>query len=260
MKFKNAILFLLIIAISGCNQNDQIAVLIIEEGNKVKFDDDKIISLSEFSIKFDNWIADRLKVEREPIIYFKPDRTANMKFVNEVKEVLKKYHQLLRIKVETKDGKGMLIRYPPKQSLGDLPNYSLLNSRNLLNFRISNSGVYIDSSKTIKFNISEVKELSLKYILSDGSKKELPKVGKTKVQNLGFVMAANKLVIQVIPSPDLKFELYQALKWEILSAYEDARTVRANEIFGKRYFALSASEKEDIKRVVPIVLSEVTWE
>lgn len=260
MKYNINILILLIISLNGCSKNNESARISTNTNNVIEFNGLKYNTVEEFSVVFGNWITKHKEIEESPIVEFRPNPEAKMEFVNKLKDVLKGYHNKLRVSIESKDGKQKLVKYPPRLNKKDIPDFSFLKKRNTLNFKISENGIFKDTIFGKSIPLENIAPLVLNYILSDGTNHALPEKTIYKIPEIGEVNAATKLIIILKSSPEVTFKNYEKLKWEILSGYEHARTKKSNEIYKKDYEELEESEREIINEIIPIVLSELPWE
>lgn len=257
MKNITTILILILTSVAGCTQNQKEAFVSTSGNNTVEFEDKEYKSLHEFEKQFNDWIRNEIKSDPNPIIEFHPNPNSKMEFVNQVKDVLKAHHKVIQIAVESKEGAQKLVKFPPKINKKDLPHYEVFKERNLLRFYISEIGIFKDSINGELIDLEMVESLVLSYILSDGSNPTLPEYTYYSSPEFGKIQAARKLITTITPTIDTKFADYQKLKWEIQSAFKNARNNKSKELFNKAYDELNDNDRKMIKNIIPIVISEL---
>lgn len=261
IKMKNniSISILLLISLIGCSQNHEFARISTNTNNVIEFEGLKYNTIEEFSVVFENWVTEQKTIIESPIVEFRPNPEAKMEFVNKLKDVLKEYHNILRVSIVSQDGKQMLVKFPPRINKKDIPDLSFLKKRNILNFKVSESGIFKDSLMKQSIPLEQVIPLVLDYIISDGTNHNLPEKTIYKIPEIGVFNAATKLIITLKYSPEVTFNNYEKVKWEILSGYENARNMKSNEIYKRDYGELIESERKLINEIIPIMLSELPW-
>lgn len=203
-------------------------------------------------------MKEQTQVEESPIVEFRPNAETNMELVNELKNVVKAYHSILRVSVQSKEGSTKLVKYPARVDENDIPVLNI-TPRNILIIRLTEDGIFNGYENKEKLQLENIHRLVLDCILSDGSNPELPEKTIYEIPNIGTFTSARKFVVNLRPSSKVTFRNYQNLKWEILSGFEQARQIKSYEVYKKDYRKLTGTERQVINEVVPIVLTELTW-
>lgn len=257
MKNFATILILILTSFAGCIQNEKVVFVSTSGNNTVKFKDKEYKSLDEFEKQFTYWIDNEIKSVSSPIIGFRPNPNSKMDFVNQVKDVIKEHHKVIKVSVDSKQGTQKLVKFPSKINKKDIPSFEIFKERNLLRFYISEIGIFKDSLNGETINLEKVESLVLSYILSDGSNPELPEYTYYSSPKIGKIQAARKLITTIAPTKNTKFADYQKLKWEIQAAFKNARNKKSKEIFNLVYDELNYEDKKTINKIIPIVISEL---
>ena len=143
-------------------------------------------------------------------------------------------------------------KLPPVHENEEKP--TTVKERNIVHIHLT-----IDSDSVFfnrkRISIADLPALTKEYILSDKSDTLKPELRLVNIKNIGDCYQS-KLIISLSNDKQTKYNTYVKVQNQLLKAYELARNDTSKKYLNKQFNELTDSEKEAIKELVPLRISD----
>ncbi len=134
---------------------------------------------------------------------------------------------------------GIMVKLPPYDK--NPPPIVPVSSRNILNVKINKKDALLVESENM--DISQLKETTKNFILNPTQSDQLPRSPK-------------QAVVSLQNDRETSYKAYIAVYNELKAAYEELWNNRSLQVYGKDYSRLALTEQRDIRKQIPLVISE----
>jgi len=134
---------------------------------------------------------------------------------------------------------GIMVKLPPFEK--DPPHKKQISERNILNVKINKEDALLVESENM--DISQLRETTKNFILNPTQSDQLARDPK-------------QAVVSLQNDRETSYKAYIAVYNELKAAYEELWNNRSLQIYGKDYSLLALNEQRDIRKQIPLVISE----
>ncbi len=129
-----------------------------------------------------------------------------------------------------------------------------VKERNILNIRINKDNYLMIGDDYV--GLEEVKVRAKEFIANPENRPNLPELKPKKVKLLGNRMVTENHVISVQTDRGTSYGVYFQVQDQLVAAYNELRDELSKSEFGYRYEFLNPEQKEAIREVYPMKISE----
>ncbi len=159
---------------------------------------------------------------------------------------------LVTTSMDTDQGLPRTLPKPPEED--QLNNEIKVKERNILNIRINKDNYLMIGDDYV--GLEEVKVRAKEFIANPENRPNLPELKPKKVKLLGNRMVTENHVISVQTDRGTSYGVYFQVQDQLVAAYNELRDELSKSEFGYRYEFLNPEQKEAIREVYPMKISE----
>jgi len=104
-------------------------------------------------------------------------------------------------------------------------------------------------------DVSTLKDRTIEFVLNPNNSEDLPQK-EIKTIDLFGPVEVSKGIVSLQSDKGTSYEMYIAVQDQLTSAYNELRNRKANEKWGKNFDELNDDQKEAVRKVVPMQISE----
>lgn len=146
---------------------------------------------------------------------------------------------------------GLYRRLPPYQPDNvEAPKYA---KRNILQVLINRDNLLSINGELA--DVSTLKDRTIEFVLNPNNREDLPQK-EIKTIDLFGPVEVSKGIVSLQSDRGTSYEMYVAVQDQLTAAYNELRNRKANEKFGKTFNDLTEEQKEAVRKVVPMQISE----
>ncbi len=159
---------------------------------------------------------------------------------------------LVTTSMDTDQGLPRTLPKPPEED--QLNNEIKVKERNILNIRINKDNYLMIGDDYV--GLEDVKVRAKEFIANPENRPNLPELKPKKVKLLGNRMVTENHVISVQTDRGTSYGVYFQVQDQLVAAYNELRDELAKNEFGYKYEFLNSEQKEAIREVYPMKISE----
>ena len=146
---------------------------------------------------------------------------------------------------------GIYRRLPPYQPDNtEAPKYA---KRNILQVLVNRNNQLAINGELA--DVSTLKDRTIEFVLNPNNSEDLPQK-EIKTIDLFGPVEVSKGIVSLQSDKGTSYEMYIAVQDQLTSAYNELRNRKANEKWGKNFDELNEDQKEAVRKVVPMQISE----
>ncbi len=159
---------------------------------------------------------------------------------------------LVTTSMDTDQGLPRTLPKPPEENQEN--NEIKVKERNILNIRINKDNYLMIGDDYV--SLEDVKYRAKEFIANPENKPNLPELKPKQVKLLGKRMVTENHVISVQTDRGTSYGVYFQVQDQLVAAYNELRDELSKKEFGYKYEHLTPEEKEAIREVYPMKISE----
>jgi len=150
---------------------------------------------------------------------------------------------------------GIYRKMHPAAAENALKKRSDIEERNLLVFSIDSNNQIIYNNEEIALN--EIKDLSKTFIANPNDLDFLPEKEELEIAEIGFFPVTSKHTLSLKIDRASTYQTYLSVLNELTGAYNELRNELAFTTFGVPFMRLNSEQKEAIRTIYPLRISEI---
>jgi hypothetical protein len=239
----------LLAACSGGN-----AKLVVNAEETIHFAGEKNLSLADFQVSLARFFRESPKSDEEPyyIFRFVADDATPFPFIQQVKDVLSQYSNIIRLEIKGPDGNMRLEEIPAQLTSRENRNYDYLEARNLFSIYLgADQQLYQDATLQTPMAADQLLSTLKQFIKSDSSNTNLPVLDESFLPGVGSVLCSKHHLIRVVPTNTTPYSWYNEISTTVDQAYDELYDAFAQEHFGISFAEAEKAQQAVVQIVYP---------
>ena len=240
----------LLMSLSSCSSGPP--RISVHKDGTVNFAGKRKLTLTDFKVRLANYMRDNPAEEGPIAIEFKANDDTPILLVLQVKDALRKYHNSIRLELESSDGNTREEELLPALTSRENRSYEYVEPRNLKSIYLGAEGeLFSDGGLTQRIAKEGLVQDLKSFIKSDPANPELPELKESFLPGVGGVQASKDHLIRVVPTSTTTYGWYDEISSLVDRAYDELWDEFSQEHFGHPFAEAQKNEEALLKMVYP---------